>query len=1130
MRDYIEKTNQNNVNRPDRSPLTDQFSALAENTASPIFVAQKGKFVYVNPAFARLAGYTPEELYRMENAWDIVSPESRHLVKARFFARESRQEVPANYEMEIITSHGDTRWVDYSGVLIEYAGMPAILGSGVDLTERKKAEQSGRESELLYRTIFETSGTAMMIFGEDMLISLVNHEFEKLSGYLKAEIEDIKKWPEFIAAKDLPKMKQYHVRRRIDPASVPSNYEFQLINRQGNIRDIYITVNLIPGTKDSVVSFMDITDRKQMENSLKESEARWQFALEGSGEGVWDWNLKTNEVFFSPCWKAMLGYKDNEIENEFEEWDKRVHPDDKENCYVQIEKCLQGETTLYQNEHRILCKDGNYKWILDRGKIVERSADNAPLRMIGTHADITDRKQMEELEKEQHRQLEQIIELLPDATLVISQAGEVLFWNKAIEEMTGVPKSEMIGRKNNEYAVPFYGEPRSILIDLALMDSHEPMPLVSNYDFIHREGDNLRTEISVTFRGQREYLWGMASKLYDASGNTIGAIESIRDITQRKKAETERENALAQLQAMFNEHNAVMLLIEPCGRISDANPAACTFYGYSREELLNMNIQEINLLPRDEVERHQIKALEHKQRYFLFPHRLKNGEIRLVDVYSCPVTHNGEAILFSIIFDVTDRERYREELFWEKELLRATLLSIGDGVFTTDQKGNVTSINHVAERLTGWMHNTAIGKPLDEVFVLIDEFSRERCENPAYKVLETGDIIDSDSHTILISKDGIERPIENIATPIKGEDDQIRGVVIIFRDFTEKKERQAKIEYLSYHDQLTGLYNRRFFEEELRRLDTERNLPLTLVMGDINGLKLTNDAFGHMAGDKLLRRVAEVIKNSCRADDIVARFGGDEFIILLPQTEADEAKSIVKRINEVLQHENTSAIPLSISFGWETKRSLDEQTMEVFKKAEDYMYRRKLSESASMRNKTVKVIMKTLYEKNEREEQHSARVSQLCQALGLALDLSLEDINELKTVGLMHDIGKIILDDRILDKPESLSDDEFAEIKRHAETGYRILSSVNEFAQLAEYVLAHHERWDGQGYPKGLQGEAIPLQSRIIAIADTYDAITSDRPYRDAMDEEFARAEIVLGSGTQFDPHIAGVFLDKVLK
>lgn len=983
------------AHQPVPAHFTDQFNTLAENASSLIFVAQKGRFLYVNPAFARITGYAPHELYQMENAWDIIAPECRHLIKTRFMARENGKEVPSNYEIRLMTRDGETRWINYSGAAFEYAGIPAILGSGIDLTEHKKAEQSYRESELLYKAIFETSGTAMMIFQEDMLITLVNHEFEKLSGFAKKDIEHKKKWTEFIVEKDLPRMKSYHRQRRIDSTSVPANYEFQLLNRSGTIREIYITVDIIPGTKNSVCSFMDITDRKHSEEMLR-----------------------------------------------------------------------------------------------------------------------------------------QIIELLPDATFVINQAGEVIFWNKAIEEITSFTKEQMIGRGDYEYAIPFYGKRRAILIDRTLMSDPENERLSSQYDFVRREGDTIWGEIYVpkAYNGQGAYLWASASKLYDASGNIIGAIESIRDITNRKKVEAEREDLLALLQAMFNEHNAVMLLIEPIsGRISDANPAACTFYGYSREELLKMDIQEINLLPKEKVDDLRLKALQQKQRYFLFPHRLKSGEIRLVDVYSCPLTHNGEIKLFSIIFDVTDRERYRKELYLEKELLRATLLSIGDGVFTTDARGLITSINNVAEQLTGWGQEEAIGQTMDEIFIIVNEYTRERCENPAYRVLETGNTVELANNALLISKEGIERPIEATATPIKGEDAQIKGVVLIFRDFTEKKERQEKIEYLSYHDQLTGLYNRRFFEEELSRLDTERNLPLTIIMGDINGLKLTNDAFGHMAGDKLLRKVAQVIKNSCRADDIIARFGGDEFIILLPQTRADEAKNLVNRINEVLLNENTSTIPLSISFGWETKRSVDQKMAEVFKKAEDHMYRRKLSESASMRNKTVKVIIKTLYEKNEREQQHSARVSQLCEALGKALGLSVEDISELKTVGLMHDIGKIILDDRILDKPAGLSDAEFSEIKRHAETGYRILSSVNEFAQLAEYVLAHHERWDGKGYPKGLQGEDIPLQARIIAIADSYDAMTSDRPYRKALNEEYAIEEIRRNSGTQFDPYITSVFLEKVL-
>lgn len=192
--------------------------------------------------------------------------------------------------------------------------------------------------------------------------------------------------------------------------------------------------------------------------------------------------------------------------------------------------------------------------------------------------------------------------------------------------------------------------------------------------------------------GERTWLTALTPVL--ENGKVKYLVGSRKDITLQKKAEKEREELLNRLQAMFNGHTAVMLLIEPIsGRIVDANPAACTFYGYTREELLNMHIQDINMLPKEEVEKRRLMALQEKQRYFVFSHRLKDGEVRMVDVYSCPITYNEENLLFSIIFDVTDREKYKKELYIEKELFRTTLLSIGDGVVTTDLAGNITVMN-----------------------------------------------------------------------------------------------------------------------------------------------------------------------------------------------------------------------------------------------------------------------------------------------------------------------------------------------------------------------------------------------------------------------------------------------------
>ncbi|EJO5347615.1 diguanylate cyclase [Clostridium botulinum] len=352
----------------------------------------------------------------------------------------------------------------------------------------------------------------------------------------------------------------------------------------------------------------------------------------------------------------------------------------------------------------------------------------------------------------------------------------------------------------------------------------------------------------------------------------------------------------------------------------------------------------------------------------------------------------------------------------------------------------------------------------------------------------------------------------------------------ILTDITERKQMENKLEYLSYNDQLTGLYNRRYFERQLTKLDVKENLPLTIVMADVNGLKLVNDSFGHVAGDELLKKVGQVIKKGCRDNDIIARLGGDEFVILLPKTGTCETEEIMKNIKKIALQEAVGVIDISVSLGYGTKKNQEEKIEEILKKAEDYMYKKKLFEGPSMRGKIIKAIISTLHEKNKREEEHSHRVSNLCYHMGKNLGLPEGEIEELKTIGLLHDIGKIAIEDNILNKPGKLTNEEWKEIKRHPEIGYRILSTVNDMLEISEYTLYHHERWDGKGYPKGLKGQEIPLQSRIITIIDAYDAMTSKRSYRNALSEEVAIEELKLNAGIQFDPDLTRIFVQKVLK
>jgi diguanylate cyclase len=470
-------------------------------------------------------------------------------------------------------------------------------------------------------------------------------------------------------------------------------------------------------------------------------------------------------------------------------------------------------------------------------------------------------------------------------------------------------------------------------------------------------------------------------------------------------------------------------------------------------------------------------------------------------------------------------ERTNQKMRNERQLLYTTLHSIGDGVICTDKWGTISMMNQVAQNLTGWDEKSAQGETFLTVFNVVNESTRVLQFDPVARVLETGAVVELANHSILISKNGVERPITDNAAPIRNGEGEIEGVVLVFRDVTDEKKHVSEIEYLSLHDQLTGLYNRRFYAEELKRLDTARRWPLTLVMGDVNGLKIINDSFGHEAGDKLIRKTAEILKQCFRADDILCRYGGDEFIAILPNTDASLAESIIRRVQQKIIENQPDRGILSVSFGLDTKTSADQPIHEVLKCAEDNMYKKKMIDSPSVRGATINTVINTLFEKNSREEAHSKRVSDLATRLAISLKLPSAQIDKVRTAGLMHDIGKIIVPDDVLDNPGSLTETEQANIRKHPEIGFRILNCSPEMAELSQAILQHHERWDGKGYPNGIAGKEIDICARIIAIADAYDAMTSSRPYRDALPAETAMSEILANADKQFDPELADIFV-----
>jgi len=469
------------------------------------------------------------------------------------------------------------------------------------------------------------------------------------------------------------------------------------------------------------------------------------------------------------------------------------------------------------------------------------------------------------------------------------------------------------------------------------------------------------------------------------------------------------------------------------------------------------------------------------------------------------------------------------EIYLERNRLLITLKSIGDGVIVTDTESKVVLMNEVAEDLTGWTQLEAEGRNLDEIFCIFSELTGEKVMNPVKKVLQTGKIVELANHTELLSKERKRYAIADSAAPIMDEDGFVYGVVLVFRDVTEKRKKDDEIIYLSQHDGLTGLYNRNFFNYSISQYDNREKLPLSIIMGDVNGLKITNDVFGHWIGDEMLVNIADLLRETCE-DGIIFRWGGDEFLVLLPGIDEQEVSKRCRTISSKCEEYNSTAKNgvLSISLGYATKKSEDLLLKDAIKQAEDFMYRNKLFESRSLHNSIIASIRNTLIEKNLETEEHVERLRELSIKIGKAIGLPEKTIGELGLFALLHDIGKIAIDERILSKPGKLTDDEWNQMKRHSEIGYRMAQASPEISYIAEYILCHHEKWDGTGYPQGLKGENIPLLSRILAVVDAYDAMTNDRVYRKKMSKEEAKQEILRNSGTQFDPEIVKIILEKV--
>ena len=450
-------------------------------------------------------------------------------------------------------------------------------------------------------------------------------------------------------------------------------------------------------------------DLLKQKNLLEDSEVRWKFAVEGSGDGLWDWNAQTNEVYFSPRWKKMLGFEEHEIKDSLEEWENRVHPDDLEQVYKDLTNHMEGKVESYQNEHRVLCKDGSYKWILDRGIIVQKDEEDNVLRVIGTHTDIDERKKYQEEIEKTNIKFNSIYNYSLDSIVLLdTESGNFSDVNLRATELYGYTKDEFLNLK------------------------------IINIEASHDEKKIKLTQENIIKRGWDQFESKHRLKdgtIIDVHVNAVAInilnkkylYVTFRDITKQKELEQKIILEKDFISTIIDNANSVIAVIDNEGRMFRANKYAQEFTGYTQEEIASKPYFWTRFLPENEKEKVlDIVKNANKGKLTKF---LKNSwiskdkEERIFEWSNTLVLKEDGTMnyLVKIGIDVTQKENIQKLILNKKEEFEAIFKYAEDGIVIADLEGKFLKFNDSFKNLLGYSEEELLNKSCYELTVSNDQ-------------------------------------------------------------------------------------------------------------------------------------------------------------------------------------------------------------------------------------------------------------------------------------------------------------------------------------------------------------------------------------------------------------------------